>query len=119
MTDKFLRDLGNGLILRRSTSADAKPLADFRAQIHSDEGSDKPDERIAAWTRDLLTKPHPTFHADDFTVVAETATGRIVSTLNMIPQTWAYEGILFGVGRPELVGTLPEYRNRGLVYFNR
>jgi hypothetical protein len=26
-----------------------------------------------------------------------------------------YEGIPFGVGRPELVGTLPEYRNRGLV----
>ena len=33
----------------------------------------------------------------------------------MIPQTWTYEGIPFGVGRPELVGTLPEYRNRGLV----
>ena len=115
MTDKILRDLGDGLILRHSTSADAEPLADFCARIHSDEGADKPDERIAAWTHDLLAKPHPTFHADDFTVVAEAGTGRIVSTLNMIPQTWTYEGIPFGVGRPELVGTLPEYRNRGLV----
>jgi hypothetical protein len=35
--------------------------------------------------------------------------------MNLISQTWAYEGIPFGVGRPELVGTLPEYRNRGLV----
>jgi hypothetical protein len=35
--------------------------------------------------------------------------------MNLIPQTWSYEGIEFGVGRPELVGTLPEYRNRGLV----
>ncbi len=25
------------------------------------------------------------------------------------------KGFPFGVGRPELVGTLPEYRNRGLV----
>jgi hypothetical protein len=35
--------------------------------------------------------------------------------MNLIPQTWAYESIPFGVGRPELVGTLPEFRNRGLV----
>jgi hypothetical protein len=115
MTEKILRDLGDGLILRRSTPADAEPLADFCGRIHSDDGPDKPDVRIAAWTRDLLTKPHPTFHADDFTVIAEAATGRIVSTLNIISQTWMYEGIPFGVGRPELVGTLPEYRNRGLV----
>jgi hypothetical protein len=115
MTQKFLRDLGDGLILRRSTPADAEPLADFCGRIHSDDGPDKPDFHIAAWTRDLVAKPHPTFHSDDFTIVAEAVTGRIVSTLNMIPQTWIYEGIPFGVGRPELVGTLPEYRNRGLV----
>jgi hypothetical protein len=35
--------------------------------------------------------------------------------MNLISQTWSYEGIPFGAGRPELVGTLPEYRNRGLV----
>jgi hypothetical protein len=115
MAEKILRDLGDGLILRRSTPADAEPLADFCGRIHSDDGPDKPDTRIAAWTRDLVARPHPTFHADDFTIVAEAATGRIVSTLNLIPQTWMYEGIPFGVGRPELVGTLPEYRNRGLV----
>ena len=33
----------------------------------------------------------------------------------LIPQTWTYEGLPFGVGRPELVGTVPDYRNRGLV----
>lgn len=111
----ILRDLGDGLILRRSSPADADALADFCGRIHSDEGFDHPDLRIAAWTRDLLTKPHPTFQPDDFSVVAEAATGRIVSTLNLISQTWTYEDIPFGVGRPELVGTLPEYRNRGLV----
>ncbi len=76
---------------------------------------DKSDDLIAAWTRDLLTRPHPRFHPDDFTVVEETSTGRIVSTLNLISQTWTYDGIPFNVGRPELVGTLPEFRNRGLV----
>ena len=33
----------------------------------------------------------------------------------LIPQTWSYEGVEFGVGRPELVGTLPEFRGRGLI----
>jgi hypothetical protein len=109
----ILRDLGDGLILRRSTPEDEEVLAEFNRGIHTD---NEPDGQcIAAWTRDLLTRPHPTFHSDDFTIVEETATARIVSSMNWISQTWSYEGIQFGVGRPELVGTLSEFRNRGLV----
>lgn len=110
----IIKNLGAGLILRRSSPADAEALAAFCGIIHSDV-PDQSDDLIAAWTRDLLTRPHPTFHPDDFTVVEETATGRIVSTLNLISQTWTYDGIPFKVGRPELVGTLPEFRNLGLV----
>ncbi len=110
----IIKDIGAGLILRRSSPADADALAAFCADIHS-EDPNQPDAFVGAWTRDLLTKPHPRFHADDFTIVEEAATGRIVSTLNLIPQTWSYDGIPFEVGRPELVGTAPEFRNRGLV----
>jgi hypothetical protein len=110
----IIKELGAGLILRRSSPEDADALMAFCGHIHSD-GADRCDALIAAWTRDLLTRPHPRFHSDDFTVVEDLATGRIVSTLNLIDQTWTYDGIPFEVGRPELVGTLPEYRNRGLV----
>jgi len=92
-TSSFIKDLGNGLILRRSSSADADALADFCGRVHSDAGFDQPDIYIAAWTRDLLTRPHPTFGPDDFTVVEETSSGRIVSTMNWISQIWSYEGI--------------------------
>jgi hypothetical protein len=109
----ILRDLGNGLIMRRSTSEDADALAAFNGKIHGENELDT--QRVAVWTHDLLTRPHPTLRPDDFTIIEETAGGRIVSSMNLIPQTWTYEGIEFGVGRPELVGTLPEYRNRGLV----
>lgn len=109
----ILRDLGNGLIMRRSTHEDADALSEFNGRIHGDSPRDA--QRVAAWTRDLLTRPHPTFNPNDFTIVEETATGRIVSSLNLISQIWSYEGIEFGVGRPELVGTDPEFRNRGLV----
>ena len=114
-TKNMIRDLGDGLILRRSSSDDADALADFCGRVQSDQGFDKPDPYIAAWTRELLTIPHPNFSPNDFTVVEETASGRIVSTMNLISQTWSYEGIKFGVGRIELVGTLPEFRNRGLI----
>jgi hypothetical protein len=99
--------------LRHASKRDAAALADFNGRIH---GEDKEDTlRVAAWTRDLLARPHPTLTSGDFTIVEQTATRRIVSSLNLIPQTWTYEGIPFGVGRPELVGTLPEFRGRGLV----
>jgi len=110
-----LRQLGDGLILRRATPADAEALAGFNARVHSDEGPQQPNLRVGAWTRDLLEKPHPTLRPADFTIVEDAASGAIVSSMNLISQTWTYAGVPFGVGRPELVGTLPEYRNRGLV----
>jgi hypothetical protein len=111
----FLSDLGGGLVLRRSTRADTEALVDFNARLHYEREDGKSDERVAAWTRDLIEQPHPTFANPDFTIVEETSTGKIVSTMNLISQTWSYSGISFGVGRPELVGTLSEYRNRGLI----
>ena len=114
-TDDLPMNLGEGLILRRSTAQDTDALADFNARVHSDEGPDKPDEKVRAWTYDLMAKPHPTFKASDFTIVEDEPKRQIVSAMNLIPQTWTYAGIPFKVSRPELVGTLPEYRNRGLV----
>ena len=109
------RNLGNGLTLRRSTPADAEPLADFYKMVMREPPATEPDELVAGWARDLLSGSHPTFGSDDFTIVEEAATGRIVSAMNLISQNWTYDGIPFGVGRPELVGTEPEYRKRGLV----
>jgi hypothetical protein len=110
-----LRELGNGLILRRSTPADTEKLVEFNSKIHSEMGLETPDKRVGMWVRDLMTKHHPTFHPEDFTLVEDPGNGNIISTMNLISQTWSYDGIPFGVGRPELVGTLPDYRNRGLV----
>jgi len=107
--------LGGGLLLRRSTAADCEPLAVFNACIHSDDGPEKPDEGVGFLVRDMLSGGHPMMRADDFTVVEERSSGRIVSCVCLISQTWSYAGIPFKVGRPELVATDPDYRNRGLV----
>jgi GNAT superfamily N-acetyltransferase len=111
----IFKELGNGLILRNATFEDADELAIFNSNIHKDPGQEEPNEFIDAWVRNLMTKPHPTLKPTDFTVVLDKTTGKIVSSMNLIPQTWSYEGIEFEVGRPELVGTDPEYRRRGLI----
>ena len=48
------------------------------------------------------------------TLVEDTRTGQVVSTMCLIPQTWTYAGIPFAVGRPEAVATHSDYRKRGL-----
>jgi hypothetical protein len=101
-------------VLRRATTADMDALARFNVGIHEPERP-RLARMLEAWTRSLMDDTHPTCRASDFTIVEDTAKGRIVSSLCLIPQTWSYDGVRFGVGRVELVGTLPEYRKRGLV----
>src|SRR5690349_3073056 len=107
--------LGDGLTLRWATEADIEVVAAHNAR-HLSDNPDEPEQGLLSWTRDLMGGGHPTTRAGDFTVVVdERAGGRIVSSLCVIPQTWAYGGIPFQVGRPELVSTDPAYRGRGLV----
>jgi len=115
MQQTLIRDLGEGLILRRSTPADTEALVAFHSDVHRDPGMEEPEKFVGAWVQDLMTRPHPTFSPGDFTVVENTRTGKIVSSLCLISQTWSYGSVPFGVGRPELVGTDPDYRNRGLI----
>lgn len=109
----IIRELGDGLVLRRATVTDADAVAAFNAFVFTAAGES--GDTLGVWARDLLTRPHPTMKPGDFTIVEETQTGRIVSSLCLIPQIWSYGGIPFGVGRVELVGTHPDYRRRGLV----
>lgn len=100
-------DCGDGLVMRRAGAADADDLIEFNTRIF--------DERITGWVSDLVSGRHPTVGIEDFTVVEEMATGRIVSSSCLISQTCGYEGIPFPLGRPELVATDPGFRRRGLV----
>ena len=111
----FLKELGDGLILRQATSADGEALATFNAYVHQQEDAKEPDNRVGVWARDLIERPHPTFSPSDFTIVEDASNGEIVASLNLISQTWSYAGIEFKVGRPEMVGTHPDFRQRGLI----
>ena len=115
MTESVIKDLGDGLVMRRGRRDDADAVADFMSKNATEPGSSEPSTTIGAWTCDLFADDHPTMRPEYFTVVEDTREGRIASSLCLIPQTWAYDGVEFGVGQPEIVNTHPDYRNRGLI----
>lgn len=110
----IIKEIGDGLIMRHANQDDLERLAAFTLLIHSN-GTELDSRCLDAWIRDLISGEHPTFSAGDFIIVENPIKNTIISSMNLISQTWTYDGIPFGIGRPELVGTLPEYRRRGLV----
>lgn len=116
VVDKFNlpRQLGDGIVLRWGRPGDTEALAEFNSRIHS--STAEPDIYVANWTRELMQGGHPTTKANDFLIaIDENRGGKVVSSLNLISQTWTFGGIPFRVGRPEIVGTDPDYRRKGLV----
>ena len=105
-------DLGDNLRLRFAVPDDFDAWVDFNERMRE---YDPSSNRVGVWAHELMSGRHPTTRAGDFTVVEDTATGKIVSSLCLIPQTWSYGGIPFGCGRIEQVGTDPLYRRRGLI----
>jgi GNAT superfamily N-acetyltransferase len=114
-----LENLGDGLILRQASREDTEAVVAFNARVHLSQGgpfeSREPSRRIARLTRDLMAGDHPACDASDFTLVEDTTTGSVVSSACLIPQRFSYEGLEFDAGLPELVGTHPDYRRRGLI----
>jgi len=56
---------------------------------------------------------HPKMTLRNFFVIKDD--GRMISTLNLIPVTWSLGGVLLKVAEMGHVGTLPEYRGKGLI----
>lgn len=101
--------------MRRAEPADTGALVAFYADVFTWHGQPGPNVFFAEYVRDLLRTTRPPYGPDNFTIVEDTRRGAIVSSLNLISQQWSYDGIDFGVGRIEPVGTSPDYRRRGLV----
>jgi hypothetical protein len=111
----YRRALGDNLVLRWSTAADAEELGRLYSHVFRENADAPLNHYTVAWTDDLLSGRHPLIGPGDFALVEDTRQRTIVSATCLLSQTWEYEGIAFPVGRPEVVATAPDYRNRGLV----
>ncbi len=110
------RQIGDGLLMRWAGAADTEELAEFNLRWHSEDPDGEPELWLQAWTRDLLSGRQSTAKANSVTVVVDPKKqNKIVSSTALIPQVWAYDGLSFGCGRPDLIATDPNYRRRGLA----
>jgi GNAT superfamily N-acetyltransferase len=112
---QVVRELDDGLVLRRASPADADCVAAFNSVVHADPPDFEAIPALGAWARDLIDGGHPHVRPADTWIVEDTRRGRLASTLDLISHRFRYEDIEFDAGQVELVGTHPDYRNRGLV----
>ena len=112
--EQVVRELGDGLVLRRASAGDVDALEHFNRAVQSDPPDFEPETWCATWTRELMTR-HPTARPEDFLLVDDTGKRRVASTLCFLDHTFLYEGVEVPAGQTELVGTHPDYRRRGLI----
>lgn len=112
------KEIQDGLILRslsEGVASDSKNFEQFFVDVFGEDG-DEDAETVGYLAQDYIAGKHPNMTLDDVWVVVDPSKDDlIVSGLLLIPQTWRYEEIEFGVGRIELVATRSDYRRRGLV----
>jgi predicted N-acetyltransferase YhbS len=111
----FCRELGDGLLLRWSRREDADAVAALFADVFRENVEQPLNTHFASWAHDMFSGRHPLTGPEEFALVEDRQRRTIVAAASFLNQTWEYEGIAFGVGRPETVATHAEYRNRGLV----
>lgn len=109
----YRRDLGDGLILRWSQPEAVARVAAVVSEVFG--SAERPSEADRKSVLQSFRANYPHGGPNDWAIVEHLPTGRLVSATALMNQTWTYDGIPFGVGRPEQVVTRRPYRDRGLV----
>lgn len=113
----YRRDLGDGLILRWSASEDTERIATLLSRVYREKADEPSNVSAMRNIRGMMNGDYPLMGPDGFGLIEDTSRegNPIVASTCLWKHTWTYEGIPFGVGRPEMVGTDDAYRNRGLI----
>lgn len=113
----YRRDLGDGLLLRWSTSDDTNNIVELVSMVFRDRADEPLNNPLGHLMRELMSGRHPVMGPGDFALVEDTRKqgNPLVACTCLWRHTWEYEGIPFRIGRPEIVATDPAYRNRRLI----
>ena len=114
---EYVGELGNGLVRRWSTVADQEKIGLCLATVFRHKPDDPLNQSMVNRAAIMFSPGFPLMGPGDFAVVEDTSRPErpIVACTCYWSQRWSYGGIPFGLGRPEYVATLVEYRNRGLI----
>lgn len=113
----YRRDLGDGLLLRWSTSDDIENIVELVGTVFRGRADEPLNTSLGHLMRELMSGRHPVMGPGDFALVEDTRKqgNPLVACTCLWRHTWEYEGIPFRIGRPEIVATDPDYRNRRLI----
>ncbi|MFW9831042.1 MAG: GNAT family N-acetyltransferase [Candidatus Thorarchaeota archaeon] len=99
-------DIGNALVVREARKSDFKAIIKHAEIVHGKDGG---------LLTNRILKYHPNFPPKDNFIVVDSQTGKVVAFLCLLRSTCILNSIEVPVGHMEIVGTLPDYRNRGLI----
>ncbi len=99
-------ELDDGLILRTGTESDIKAIKQHVQTVHGKEVTPMIDR---------LFNLYPDFPPSDNFLIEDSKTGKVVAYYCLKLNTGILEGHKISVGQMEIVGTLEEYRNQGLI----
>ncbi len=113
----YQRDLGDGLLLRWSTPDDTENIVELVGSVFRDRADEPLNQPLGHLMRELMSGMHPVMGPGDFALVEDTHKqgNPLVACTCLWRHTWEYEGIPFKIGRPEIVASDPDYRNRRLI----
>ena len=78
--------LEDDLILRSSTITDEDQVVELNRIVHGNPAKNELAEDVGHWTRDLFAGSNRDISPADFTVVEDTSTKKIVSTICLMSQ---------------------------------
>ncbi len=115
--DNVIHDLDNGLVARWATPADTKAIIKVSEHVFRYSPEGPPDYTIGPLIQTWMAGRHPVADPQNYAIIEDTKreNNRVVAATCLLYETWSYEGMPFRIGRPELVVSDPEYRNKGLI----
>ncbi|HET8910152.1 MAG TPA: GNAT family N-acetyltransferase [Ktedonobacteraceae bacterium] len=112
-------DLGDGLIARWSTPEDTEQIAWIQSHVFRGNPEEEISPRLTSTVRNYMRGDFPLMGPNDFAVVEDTrlpaGEQRIVAATCLLREQWDFAGIPLMLGRPELVVSHPDYRNKGMI----
>jgi predicted N-acetyltransferase YhbS len=111
----YRRQLDENLVLRWSSAADRDAILELYSTVFREKEAGPVPTTLLNFVSDLLSDKHPLMSSNDVALVEDTASGKVAAATLLLRQPVEYGGIALTMGRPEIVASLPAYRNRGLV----
>ncbi len=106
--------LPDGSTVRWAQPDDVGGYIDLCATVVKESAESEYNRYVAKFCRDITSNYHPHSSANELAVVVNPA-GTVVAGTTLMRVPMNYAGIDISLGKPEVVATHPDYRNRGYI----